>query len=94
MSEHDAHLVSMFIAWQASLLGSECDYLKQLILFLLCLMLYRLEWDMWFAMSLIGMTVGIVGFMMHETVEVITHNKWTRAFYHIQVWFLIFLHYQ
>ena len=52
-------------------------------------MLYRFEWDMWFAMSLIGVTVGIVGFMMHETVAVITHYKWTRAFFHIQVCILL-----
>ncbi|KAI0238342.1 Chloride channel protein D [Lamellibrachia satsuma] len=44
----------------------------------------KLDWDMWFTVSLIGVAVGVIGFLLHETVEVITHFKWIHALHHIQ----------
>lgn len=40
---------------------------------------YRLDWDRWLMMALIGITIGIVGFLLHQAVHLIGHWKWHKA---------------
>ncbi|XP_013401688.1 chloride channel protein B [Lingula anatina] len=39
----------------------------------------RLNWDRWYMMALIGCAVGIVGYLLHQTVALISDFKWERA---------------
>ncbi|KAG1682671.1 Chloride channel protein A [Nymphon striatum] len=39
----------------------------------------RFEWDRWVMMGLIGFTVGFVGFLMHQFIDIIAETKWDRA---------------
>ena len=42
----------------------------------------RLDWDRWLMMGLIGFSVGILGFLLHQIIDLISEVKWenTRAF--------------
>ena len=42
----------------------------------------RLDWDRWLMMGLIGFAVGILGFLLHQIIDLISEVKWemTRAF--------------
>ncbi|XP_064648875.1 H(+)/Cl(-) exchange transporter 7-like isoform X2 [Lineus longissimus] len=39
----------------------------------------RLDWDRWVMMGLIGCSIGIVGFFLHQVVEIIAEVKWEHA---------------
>jgi chloride channel 7 len=39
----------------------------------------RLDWDRWVVMGLIGFSVGILGFLLHQSIEFISRTKWTMA---------------
>jgi len=39
----------------------------------------RLDWDRWVMMGLIGFTVGIVGFLLHQFIDLISDTKWEHA---------------
>ncbi|XP_070575370.1 chloride channel protein C-like [Ptychodera flava] len=39
----------------------------------------RLDWDRWVMMGLIGFTVGIIGFLMHQCIDIISDFKWDTA---------------
>ncbi|XP_048583909.1 chloride channel protein D [Nematostella vectensis] len=39
----------------------------------------RLDWDRWVMMGLIGFTVGFIGFLMHQLIDVIAEVKWEKA---------------
>ncbi|ELU14762.1 hypothetical protein CAPTEDRAFT_132493, partial [Capitella teleta] len=39
----------------------------------------RLDWDRWVMMGLIGFTVGIIGFLLHQLIDVISEVKWEKA---------------
>ena len=44
------------------------------------LILYiRLDWDRWVMMGLIGLCVGIIGFLLHQVIDVIADLKWEKA---------------
>ncbi|ESO89753.1 hypothetical protein LOTGIDRAFT_164775, partial [Lottia gigantea] len=36
----------------------------------------RLEMDRWFMMGMIGFSVGLVGFLLHQIIEIISDVKW------------------
>lgn len=42
----------------------------------------RLDWDRWLMMGLIGFSVGILGFLLHQIIDLISEAKWetTREF--------------
>ena len=42
----------------------------------------RLDWDRWLMMGLIGFSVGILGFLLHQIIDLISEVKWeqTREF--------------
>ncbi|XP_077983366.1 chloride channel protein C-like [Glandiceps talaboti] len=44
----------------------------------------RLDWDRWVMMGLIGFTVGMIGFLMHQFIDVIADFKWDKAEDYIQ----------
>ncbi|KXJ16127.1 chloride channel protein D [Exaiptasia diaphana] len=39
----------------------------------------RLDWDRWVMMGIIGFTVGFIGFLMHQLIDVIAELKWDKA---------------
>nr|XP_039274350.1 chloride transport protein 6-like [Styela clava] len=39
----------------------------------------RLDWDRWVMMGLIGFTVGFVGFLLHQFIDLISNTKWQTA---------------
>ncbi|XP_028399217.1 chloride channel protein C-like [Dendronephthya gigantea] len=39
----------------------------------------RLDWDRWVMMGLIGFTVGFVGFLLHQLIDLIMDFKWEMA---------------
>ncbi|XP_002739329.1 chloride channel protein C-like [Saccoglossus kowalevskii] len=39
----------------------------------------RLDWDRWVMMGMIGFIVGIIGFLIHQCIDVISDFKWDRA---------------
>ncbi|XP_066289417.1 chloride channel protein D-like isoform X1 [Branchiostoma lanceolatum] len=39
----------------------------------------RLDWDRWVMMGLIGFTVGFLGFLLHQIIEIISEYKWEKA---------------
>ncbi|XP_074627638.1 chloride channel protein C-like [Acropora palmata] len=39
----------------------------------------RLDWDRWVMMGMIGFTVGFIGFLMHQLIDVISEIKWDKA---------------
>ena len=45
----------------------------------------RLDWDRWLVMALIGITVGLLGFLLQQIIHTISHVKWQRAQQLIQV---------
>ena len=45
----------------------------------------RLDWDRWVVMALIGVTVGLLGFLLQQIIHLISHVKWQRAQQLIQV---------
>jgi chloride channel 7 len=36
----------------------------------------RLDWDRWLMMGLIGFSVGIIGFLLHQIIDLISEVKW------------------
>ena len=42
----------------------------------------RLDWDRWLMMGLIGFSVGILGFLLHQIIDLISEVKWesTKAY--------------
>jgi len=36
----------------------------------------RLDWDRWLMMGLIGFSVGILGFLLHQIIDLISEVKW------------------
>ena len=47
--------------------------------------IFRLDWDRWIMMGLIGFTVGFIGFLLHQLIDVIADFKWERASQYIVV---------
>eukprot|EP00058_Branchiostoma_floridae_P008472 XP_002593960.1 hypothetical protein BRAFLDRAFT_68603 [Branchiostoma floridae] len=41
--------------------------------------LRRLDWDRWVMMGLIGFSVGFLGFLLHQIIEIISEYKWDKA---------------
>ncbi|XP_071490057.1 chloride channel protein C-like [Diadema antillarum] len=39
----------------------------------------RLDWDRWVMMGLIGFTTGIVGFLLHQMIDLISDFKWDKT---------------
>ncbi|XP_078688574.1 chloride channel protein C-like isoform X1 [Branchiostoma floridae x Branchiostoma belcheri] len=39
----------------------------------------RLDWDRWVMMGLIGFSVGFLGFLLHQIIEIISEYKWEKA---------------
>ncbi|XP_020629537.1 chloride channel protein C-like [Orbicella faveolata] len=39
----------------------------------------RLDWDRWVMMGMIGFSVGFIGFLMHQLIDVIAEVKWDKA---------------
>ncbi len=37
----------------------------------------RLDWDRWLMMGLIGLSVGLIGFLLHQIIDIISECKWT-----------------
>lgn len=48
-------------------------------------MLSRLDWDRWIMMGLIGFTVGFIGFLLHQLIDVIADFKWSFVAKYIEV---------
>ena len=46
---------------------------------------FRLDWDRWVMMGIIGITIGLVGFILHQTVHLIAEIKWHKAQYLMHV---------
>ena len=46
---------------------------------------FRLDWDRWVMMGMIGVTIGIVGFLLHNVIHLIAEVKWERAnvYFHV-----------
>ncbi|XP_041457216.1 chloride channel protein C-like [Lytechinus variegatus] len=44
----------------------------------------RLDWDRWVMMGLIGFTTGIVGFLLHQMIDLISDFKWDRTEKYLQ----------
>lgn len=40
---------------------------------------FRSDWQQWLMMGLIGFTVGIIGFFLHQLIDLIANFKWTQA---------------
>ena len=38
--------------------------------------LFRLDWDRWIMMGLIGFLTGLIGFLLHQFIGIITQYKW------------------
>jgi len=45
----------------------------------------RLDWDRWVVMAMIGIAVGLLGFLLQQIIHLISHVKWQRAEQLIQV---------
>ena len=45
----------------------------------------RLDWDRWLMMGLIGFSVGILGFLLHQIIDLISEVKWEQTQEYIQV---------
>ncbi len=39
----------------------------------------RLDWDRWLMMGLIGFSVGILGFLLHQIIDLISEVKWEQT---------------
>lgn len=39
----------------------------------------RLDWDRWVMMGMIGFVVGIIGFLLHQFIDLIADTKWRIA---------------
>ena len=52
---------------------------------------FRLDWDRWVMMGMIGVTIGIVGFLLHNVIHLIAEVKWERAnvYFHVSTTFSI-----
>jgi chloride channel 7 len=37
------------------------------------------DWQQWLMMGLIGFTVGLIGFVMHQLIDLISNFKWSQA---------------
>lgn len=44
----------------------------------------RLDWDRWLMMGLIGFSVGILGFLLHQIIDLISEVKWEQTREYIQ----------
>ncbi|XP_076814080.1 chloride channel protein C-like [Clavelina lepadiformis] len=44
----------------------------------------RLDWDRWIMMGLIGFSVGIVGFLLHQFIDLISDTKWSYSTKYLQ----------
>ena len=56
------------------------------------LTVFRLDWDRWLMMGFIGFSVGIIGFLLHQTIDVIADFKWRHASELIDVRHLLISH--
>ncbi|XP_008113070.2 chloride channel protein C [Anolis carolinensis] len=45
---------------------------------------YRLDWDRWLVMGLIGIVVGIMGFLIHQIIDYLIQLKWELVENYIQ----------
>ncbi|XP_078073194.1 chloride channel protein C-like [Mustelus asterias] len=45
---------------------------------------YRLDWDYWLMMGLIGIAVGILGFFVHQAIDTLTKLKWKLILHYMQ----------
>ncbi|XP_072425660.1 chloride channel protein C-like [Chiloscyllium punctatum] len=45
---------------------------------------YRSDWDYWFMMGLIGISVGILGFLVNQTIDILVKLKWKLILHYIQ----------
>lgn len=41
--------------------------------------MFRLDWDRWIMMGLIGVSIGIVYFLLHQPIHLMSHFKWHKA---------------
>jgi hypothetical protein len=48
-------------------------------------MFHRLDWDRWLMMGFIGFAVGLIGFLLHQLIDVIAEWKWEKANHFIKV---------
>ncbi|XP_071958229.1 chloride channel protein C-like isoform X2 [Antedon mediterranea] len=44
----------------------------------------RLEWDRWVMMALIGFSTGFIGFLLHQSIDLISDFKWEKTEEYIQ----------
>lgn len=44
----------------------------------------RLDWDRWLMMGIIGFSVGILGFLLHQIIDIISEFKWELTSFYIQ----------
>ena len=58
------------------------------------LLLFRLDWDRWIMMGLIGFLTGIIGFLLHQFIGIITQYKWFIARQLVEVKSLMDSHFQ
>ena len=66
----NAHLFLIFL----------CVFVKcTSCLWMQVLTVFRLDWDRWLMMGFIGFSVGIIGFLLHQTIDVIADFKWRHA---------------
>ena len=49
------------------------------------LYVFRLDWDQWVMMGFIGVSVGLIGFLLHQLIDVIADFKWDQANDYIDV---------
>ena len=61
------------------------QYIIKLLLVLFVFFFYRLEWDRWVMMAFIGVSVGLIGFILHQIIDVIADFKWDKAREYIEV---------
>lgn len=49
---------------------------------------YRLDWDYWVMMGMIGFLVGALGFFLHQFIDIFAELKWVsaRAYIQVKVW--------
>ena len=44
----------------------------------------RLDWDRWLMMGLIGFSVGLLGFLLHQIIDLISELKWEHTIEYIK----------
>ncbi|XP_048452082.1 chloride channel protein C-like [Rhincodon typus] len=45
---------------------------------------YRSDWDYWFMMGLIGISIGVLGFLVNQTIDILVKLKWKLILHYIQ----------